>query len=65
MQNKTLLEILQEAKDQLEKVNSIAETEDLRVRFLGKKSPLTELLRSMGTMEAEARKEFGKEANAA
>lgn len=64
MQNKTLLEILQEVKNQLEKVSSIGETEDLRVKFLGKKGQLTELLRSMGTMEAEARKEFGKEANA-
>lgn len=64
MQNKELLEILQEAKNQLSKVATIADTEELRVKFLGKKGQLTELLRSMGSMEAEARKEFGKEANA-
>lgn len=64
MQNQ-LSSILQEAKEQLMKAASTPEAEEVRVRVLGKKGKLTEILRSMGTMSAEDRKEFGKNANAA
>lgn len=63
MQKEKLLSILEEAKDQIVKAANLFETEDLRVKFLGKKGQLTELLRSMGKMDPEERKEFGKEAN--
>ncbi|HML37362.1 MAG TPA: phenylalanine--tRNA ligase subunit alpha [Bacillota bacterium] len=62
MQNQ-LTQILQEAKEQLQKASSIIETEDIRVKLLGKKGKLTEILRSMGSLAPEDRKEFGKSAN--
>ena len=49
MQNQ-LMKILQEAKEQLLKASSIVETEDIRVKLLGKKGQLTEILRSMGSL---------------
>ena len=62
MQNQ-LMKILQEAKEQLQKASSIVETEDIRVKLLGKKGQLTEILRSMGSLSPEERKDFGKAAN--
>jgi phenylalanyl-tRNA synthetase alpha chain len=62
MQNQ-LMKILQEAKEQLQKASSIVETEDIRVKLLGKKGMLTEILRSMGALSPEDRKDFGKAAN--
>lgn len=62
MQNQ-LMKILQEAKEQLQIASSIIETEDIRVKLLGKKGQLTEILRSMGSLGAEERKDFGKMAN--
>jgi len=55
--------ILQDAKEQLQKASSVTETEEIRIRVLGKKGELTEILRSMGSMDPEERKEFGKTAN--
>ncbi|HWQ77724.1 MAG TPA: phenylalanine--tRNA ligase subunit alpha [Anaerovoracaceae bacterium] len=60
-----LMKILQEAKEQLQKASTITETEEIRVRLLGKKGQLTEILRSMGSLSPEERKEFGKAANSA
>lgn len=62
MQNQ-LTKILQEAKEQLQLASSIIETEDIRVKLLGKKGLLTEILRSMGSLSPEERKDFGKIAN--
>lgn len=62
MQNQ-LMKILQEAKEQLQKASSIVETEDIRVKLLGKKGLLTDILRSMGSLSPEDRKDFGKAAN--
>lgn len=62
MQSK-LMTILQEAKEQLGKASSVAETEEIRVRILGKKGQLTEILRSMGSLTPEERKDLGKVAN--
>lgn len=59
-----LKKILDEAVSQLEKAASIADTEDVRVKMLGKKSQLTEILRSMGKLSHEEKKELGQEANA-
>lgn len=58
-----LMKILQEAKEQLPKASSIVETEEIRVKLLGKKGQLTEILRSMGSLNPEERKDFGKVAN--
>ena len=58
-----LTAILEEAKKQLTQAASLAEAEELRVRFLGKKGSLTEILRSMGSLQEEERKLVGKAAN--
>jgi len=58
-----LYAILQGAKEQLQKASSVTETEEIRIKLLGKKGELTEILRSMGSMDPEERKEFGKTAN--
>ncbi|MDX9888999.1 MAG: phenylalanine--tRNA ligase subunit alpha [Anaerovoracaceae bacterium] len=59
----TLKKILEEAKKETEKASSLVEMEDIRVRLLGKKSQLTEILRSMGKLSPDERKELGLEAN--
>ena len=58
-----LMKILQEAKEQLQVASSILEAEDIRVKVLGKKGQLTEILRSMGSLSPDERKDFGKTAN--
>jgi phenylalanyl-tRNA synthetase alpha chain len=55
--------ILQNAIQQLAEAKSLTETEDLRVKFLGKKGQVTEILKTMGSLEPEARKALGQEAN--
>ncbi|MGI6734438.1 MAG: phenylalanine--tRNA ligase subunit alpha [Anaerovoracaceae bacterium] len=62
MQTK-LTAILQEAKEQLQNASTLAETEEIRVRLLGKKGKLTEILRSMGSLDPEERKALGQAAN--
>ncbi len=60
---KRLAEILQEAKQELGSAETLARAEELRVRFLGKKGELTEILRSMGGLSPEERKSMGQAAN--
>ncbi len=55
--------ILEEAREQLRKADTIEQEEELRVKFLGKKGELTGILRSMGSVGAEERKAIGKMAN--
>jgi phenylalanyl-tRNA synthetase alpha chain len=62
MQNQ-LGKILSEAKEQILKASSVTDTEEIRVRLLGKKGALTEILRSMGKLTPEERKEVGLLAN--
>lgn len=54
-----LNKILEEAKAQLDKALDQAQTEEIRVRFLGKKGELTQILRGMGQLSPEERKETG------
>lgn len=58
-----LKQILEESKKQLEEAVSVADAEDVRVKVLGKKGQLTEILRSMGQLDPEERKELGQAAN--
>ena len=60
---KQLRSILEEARNQLQNADSLENTEEIRVKLLGKKGQLTEILRSMGSLGAEERKEIGKLAN--
>lgn len=62
MQEK-LEKVLEEAKEQLNKATSLAETEEIRVKILGKKGQLTEILRGMGKLAPEEKKELGMAAN--
>ncbi|WP_324824645.1 phenylalanine--tRNA ligase subunit alpha [Sinanaerobacter sp. ZZT-01] len=62
MQNQ-LKAILEEAKAQLDQASSLGETEEVRIKFLGKKGKLTEILRGMGALSPEERKAFGQIAN--
>ena len=58
-----LKNILDRTKEQLEKAVSLEEAEEIRVKALGKKSELTEILKSMGQLSPEERKALGQEAN--
>lgn len=58
-----LQKILAEAIAQIQKADSLTQMEEIRVKMLGKKSPLTEILRSMGKLSPEERKELGQDAN--
>ncbi len=64
MQEK-LNEILSKAKEQLEKATSIQETEDIRIKVLGKKGELTTILKSMKDLTVEEKKAFGMGVNKA
>ena len=61
--NESLINIRQAFDEQLKSVQSSAEVEALRVRFLGKKGDLTALLRGMGSLSAEERPIIGQMAN--
>ncbi|AZK48217.1 phenylalanine--tRNA ligase subunit alpha [Paenibacillus lentus] len=53
----------QEAVAQLKSVADAAQLNDLRVKYLGKKGALTEILRGMGGLSAEERPVIGQVAN--
>jgi len=54
-----------EAREAIERADSSADLEALRVRFLGRQGALTLLLRSLGTLPAEERPVVGAAANEA
>ena len=58
-----LNKILEEAKEQLREASTLVHTEDIRVKFLGKKGQLTGILRGMGKLSPEERKQTGQIAN--
>ncbi len=58
-----LNKILEEAKAQLQAAETLAQTDEIRVKVLGKKGQLTEILRGMGKLSPEERKETGQIAN--
>lgn len=58
-----LNKILEEAKAQLDKAIDREQTEEIRIKFLGKKGELTQILRGMGKLSPEERKEVGQMAN--
>lgn len=62
MQEK-LNKILESARKQLAEALSEKETEDIRIKFLGKKGEVTEILKSMGQLSPEEKKELGQAAN--
>ena len=58
-----LKSILEDAKVQIKDAASIESAEEIRVKLLGKKGELTQILRSMGKLSPEERKEVGQLAN--
>lgn len=58
-----LNKILEEAKEQLQQVASVSDVDEIRVKLLGKKGKLTEILRGMGKLSPEERKTTGQMAN--
>ena len=58
-----LEEIKQNALNELEGINNAGELEAWRVNYLGKKSPLTGILRSLANLSIEERKTVGARAN--
>ena len=60
-----LRQLMQDADANMENIGSLQEAEDLRIRLLGKKGELTELLKNMKSLSPEERKEFGQAANQA
>ena len=55
--------IKQESIEALESVNSLPQLEELRIRYLGKKGELTQVLRGMGALSTEERPLIGQLAN--
>lgn len=56
--------LVQQAQEQLNQAHDVAAVEAVRVQFLGKKSTLSEQSKSLGAMDADARREFGAVLNA-
>jgi phenylalanyl-tRNA synthetase alpha chain len=60
----TLAALYATGREAIDRVTELASLETLRVTLLGRKSPLTELLRSISTLAAEDRPIIGKLGNA-
>jgi len=61
--NTQIEQIKKEFSDKLSAVKDNAELEQLRVAFLGKKGQVTELLKNLGKLSVEEKKEMGKLVN--
>ncbi|MFN3091330.1 phenylalanine--tRNA ligase subunit alpha [Bacillus pumilus] len=59
----TLKQLETEAIAKVEAASSLKEVNDIRVQYLGKKGPITEVLRGMGKLSAEERPKMGALAN--
>lgn len=55
--------ILQAAKEQLANAATLAEVNDVRVKYMGKKGEVTQILKGMGKLPLEEKKELGQAAN--
>ena len=60
---KQLEEIRLQALDELNRISELRELESWRIRYLGKKSRLTQVLRSLATLPSEERRLVGSRAN--
>jgi phenylalanyl-tRNA synthetase alpha chain len=54
---------LQNWKNEIDKCDSLKELEDVRVRLLGKSVEITQMLKTLGTLDADQRREKGAEIN--
>ncbi len=58
-------EILQRSKEEIDSAKTLKDLEALRVRYLGRKGKLTQVLRSLASLPPEERRTLGKDANLA
>lgn len=58
-----LLELQSEALHKVTEANGVKELQDVKVQYLGKKGPITEVLRGMGKLSKEERPVIGQLAN--
>ncbi|HOK40534.1 MAG TPA: phenylalanine--tRNA ligase subunit alpha [bacterium] len=63
MENKRIEEITNELKNDIIKCNDKNTLENIRIKYLGKKGLITGLLKQLGELSPEQRKEFGKAVN--
>ena len=61
--NQSILELREQLDQALERIDSVAELESLKVEYLGKKGSITALLKNMGKLSPEEKKTFGSEVN--
>ena len=59
----TLNQMLQEAAQAIREAKDSSGLDELRVRFLGKKGSMTQILRQMGSLSPEERPAMGKLVN--
>ena len=63
MMQERLLELQEEALQKIAVASELKELNEVRVAYLGKKGPITEVLRGMGKLSAEERPKIGALAN--
>ena len=63
MMKEQLLSIKKAAEEKLSQMHTVQSLEDIRIRVLGKKGELTQVLRQMGSLSAEERPVIGALAN--
>ncbi len=61
---KQIEELKTKAQDELDQISNASDLETWRVRYLGKKSPLTQILRGLAGLSVEEKKAVGSAANA-
>ncbi|MGI6643604.1 MAG: phenylalanine--tRNA ligase subunit alpha [Bacillota bacterium] len=55
--------LLEEAREEMASASTLAELDQVRLRFLGKKGQVTALLKTIGSLPAHVRPAFGSEVN--
>lgn len=61
--NQSILVLREKLDTALQKISAVAELENLKVEYLGKKGSITALLKNMGRLSPEEKKAFGSEVN--
>ena len=59
----SLKQVLEEATKSIKNVNSLSDLESMRVKFLGKKSSLNNLMKSLSNLSSEEKAQAGKDLN--
>ena len=59
----SLKQVLEEATKSIKNVSSLSDLESMRVKFLGKKSSLNNLMKSLSNLSPEEKAQAGKDLN--